>query len=38
MARNTFYPEPPVTKFLFASKYMAPFWAVVRVYLGSGSG
>jgi len=34
MARNTFYPEPPVTKFLFASKYMAPFWAVVRVYLG----
>lgn len=34
MARNTFYPEPPITKFLFASKYMAPFWTVVRVYLG----
>jgi len=34
MARNTFYPEPQVSKFLFASKFMAPFWTVVRVYLG----
>ena len=35
MARSTtFYPEPQVSKFLFASKYMAPFWTVVRVYLG----
>lgn len=34
MARNTFYPEPQISKFLFASKYMAPFWTVVRVYLG----
>lgn len=28
------YPEPNVTKFLFASKAMAPFWAVVRIYVG----
>lgn len=35
MARSTtFYPEPQVSKFLFASKYMAPFWTVVRIYLG----
>ncbi len=34
MARTTFYPEPSITKFLFASKAMAPFWAVVRIYLG----
>lgn len=35
MARSTtFYPEPQISKFLFASKYMAPVWTVVRVYLG----
>jgi thiosulfate dehydrogenase [quinone] large subunit len=34
MARTTFYPEPKVSQFVFASKYMAPFWTVVRVYLG----
>jgi len=34
MARTTYYPEPPVSKFLFSSKYMAPFWTVVRIYLG----
>ena len=34
MARTTYYPEPKVSQFLFASKYMAPFWTVVRVYLG----
>lgn len=34
MARTTYYPEPKISQFLFASKYMAPFWTVVRVYLG----
>lgn len=34
MARTTYYPEPKVSQFLFASKYMAPLWTVVRVYLG----
>ncbi len=35
MARSTtYYPEPQISKFVFASKYMAPFWTVVRVYLG----
>lgn len=35
MARTTtYYPEPTISQFLFASKYMAPFWTVVRVYLG----
>src|SRR5690606_41387544 len=35
MARSTtFYPEPQISKFLFASKWMAPVWTVVRVYLG----
>lgn len=29
-----FYPEPRFSKFLFASKIMAPFWTVVRIYLG----
>lgn len=31
---STYYPEPEVSKFIFASKWMAPFWTVVRVYLG----
>lgn len=29
-----FYPEPNLSKFLFASKFMAPVWAVIRIYLG----
>ena len=29
-----FYPEPTISKFLFASKVMAPVWAVIRIYLG----
>jgi thiosulfate dehydrogenase (quinone) large subunit len=28
------YPEPRISRFLFASKPMAIFWTVVRVYLG----
>lgn len=34
MPHKTYYPEPNVSKFLFASKYMAPFWTIVRLYLG----
>lgn len=28
------YPEPRISKILFASKASAPFWTVVRVYVG----
>jgi thiosulfate dehydrogenase [quinone] large subunit len=34
MPHTTYYPEPKVSKFLFASKFVAPFWTVVRIYLG----
>ena len=36
MSRETpkFYPEPNISKFLFASRFMAPVWAVIRIYLG----
>ncbi len=36
MARSTtvYYPEPQISKFLFASKWMAPLYLVFRVYLG----
>lgn len=34
MSRSTYYPEPRVSRFLFASKAMAPVWTVVRIYLG----
>lgn len=34
MTRSPTYPEPAVSKFLFASRVMAPIWAVIRVYLG----
>lgn len=34
MPHTTYYPEPGVSKFLFASKWMAPLWTIVRVYLG----
>lgn len=28
------YPEPALSQFLFGSKIMAPFWTIVRIYLG----
>lgn len=28
------YPEPSLSRWLFASKAVAPFWAIVRIYLG----
>ncbi|MDZ7704618.1 MAG: TQO small subunit DoxD [Trueperaceae bacterium] len=28
------YPEPKISKMLFASKASAPFWTIVRLYLG----
>ena len=34
MPHSTFYPEPKVSKLLFASKFMAAIWLAVRVYLG----
>lgn len=34
MPHTTYYPEPQVSKFLFASKFMAPIWTIVRIYLG----
>src|SRR5690554_4532968 len=34
MDNSSFYPEPPISKFLFASRGMAPLWTVIRVYLG----
>jgi len=34
MDNSSFYPEPPVSKFLFASRTMAPLWTILRVYLG----
>lgn len=33
-AHDVHYPEPRVTKFVFASKAMAPVWTIVRIYLG----
>lgn len=34
MPRSTIYPEPKITQFLFALKWMAVVWTVVRIYLG----
>jgi thiosulfate dehydrogenase [quinone] large subunit len=34
MTRNPTYPEPRISKFLFASRAMAPVWALLRIYLG----
>ena len=34
MPHRTYYPEPRLSKFLFASRAMAPVWAIVRIYLG----
>jgi thiosulfate dehydrogenase (quinone) large subunit len=32
--RTLTYPEPKISKLLFASRYSVPFWTVVRIYLG----
>ncbi len=32
--RTPTYPEPNVSKFLFASRWMAPLWTIVRIYVG----
>lgn len=35
MTRSTvYYPEPQITKFLYASKWMAPVYLIIRVYVG----
>lgn len=34
MIDSRHYPEPTVSRFLFASRVMAPVWTVVRLYLG----
>ena len=35
MERSTvYYPEPQITKFLYASKWMAPVYLIIRVYVG----
>lgn len=34
MTHTTHYPEPRISKFLFASTTMAPFWTIVRIYVG----
>ncbi|MFA5551935.1 MAG: DoxX family membrane protein [Trueperaceae bacterium] len=31
---TTYYPEPKISQFLYASKWMAPFYLIVRVYVG----
>ncbi|MEZ4606566.1 MAG: hypothetical protein R2865_07135 [Deinococcales bacterium] len=28
------YPEPTISKAIFASKTSVPFWTIVRIYLG----
>jgi len=34
MAGKSYYPEPNISKFLFASRWMAPIWALIRIYVG----
>src|SRR5690625_5114475 len=34
MTRTVYYQEPAISRFLFASPYMAPFWLVLRIWLG----
>src|SRR5688572_21192346 len=34
MRRTVFYEEPAISRFLFASTYMAPVWTVLRIWLG----
>ena len=33
-AQSTTYPEPVISKVLFASKLSVPFWTIARIYLG----
>ncbi len=32
--KNLTYPEPKISQIIFGSRAAAPFWAVVRIYLG----
>ena len=34
MTRSPHYPEPAISRALFASTAMAPIWTIVRIYLG----
>lgn len=34
VTKGVFYQEPSISKFLFASRYLAPAWMVLRIYLG----
>lgn len=34
MTKTVHYEEPQISKFLFASPYLAPVWAVLRIWLG----
>jgi|SRR5690625_2649371 len=34
MRTDVFYEEPAISRFLFASPRMAPFWLVLRIWLG----
>ncbi len=34
MTKNLYYEEPAISRFLFASPYMAPLWTVLRIWLG----
>ena len=34
LASTTTYPEPRISKLLFASRASVPFWTVLRIYLG----
>ncbi len=34
MNKTLYYEEPAISRFLFASPYMAPFWTVLRIWLG----
>lgn len=34
MTKTVYYEEPTISRFLFASPYMAPLWTVLRIWLG----
>ncbi len=34
MRRHVFYEEPAISRLVFASPYAAPFWTVLRIWLG----
>src|SRR5690554_5046162 len=34
MTKTVYYEEPAISRFLFASPYMAPVWTVLRIWLG----